>query len=68
MTFPQSEENLQWYGRMVAAYNALLSEADKRALREWDFENIEAGNGLTTGDWPGWAPLIGPPPWKVAAN
>jgi len=60
-----SEEHMAWYRKMIDAYDNLLSEEEKRALAEWEKNNLP---DKATSDWPGWIKYIGPPPWKVRAN
>jgi hypothetical protein len=62
-----TEENMEWYRKMVNVYETLLTDEEKRALAEW--EEIHLGKSdKGTSDWPGWVKHIGPPPWTVRAN
>ena len=61
-----TEENINWYRRMANAYDHLLTEEDKKALREWEQENLDGD--IATSDWPGWEAFIGFPPWKWREN
>lgn len=56
--------NLEWYRKLVDAYDRLLSPEEKVQLHEWEKEHLGDGN-LATSDWPGWERHIGLPPWRV---
>ncbi len=62
-----TEENMDWYRRMLHAYEHLLTDEEKTSLHSWEQENLD-GENVSTSDWPGWQKYIGPPPWKWRSN
>jgi hypothetical protein len=63
----QSNNNIEWYQKMIDAYNNLLSADEKKDLAEWEKQNLGETEKATS-DWPGWVKFIGLPPWKVISN
>jgi hypothetical protein len=53
---------LDWFTRMVDA-SVKMSEADRRALNEWEAANLD-GKKAATSDWPGWEKYLGKKPDK----
>lgn len=51
---------LAWFGRMVDTYRQ-MSPPVKTELEDWEKVNLD-GCAVGTSDWPGWLPLISPPP------
>lgn len=62
-----SEENVQWYSRMVELFENTLSEKEKQDLERWEKKNLDSET-VATSDWPGWKKYIGPPPCKWRSN
>ena len=66
--FPtMTEENINWYKKMVDAYNNVLSLEEKQELTDWEKINM-VDSAKATSDWPGWIKYIGLPPWKYRSN
>lgn len=61
-----TEENINWYKKMVDTYNSLSPE-EKQELADWEKGNLVDSNKATS-DWPGWVKYIGLPPWKYRSN
>jgi hypothetical protein len=66
MSTKQTEYQKQFedYFRRLVEATATLPEEERKALEEWEAENVGKPNGLATSDWPGWVKYIGDPPWK----
>jgi len=64
---PMSNENMDWYQKMLDVYNNILSDDEQKELAEWEKENLGQSEKATS-DWPGWIKYIGLPPWKVKSN
>lgn len=56
----QCDARLEYYRSMVSAAEAMAPD-ERAEFDEWDQDR--PGN-VGTSDWPGWLPLIGPPPWS----
>lgn len=52
-----SVDSYGWYAKMLGAY-AVMSDSLKDSLHQW-----ESRSGGETSSWPGWASIIGVPPW-----
>ena len=50
----------EWLGMAVGAYRVMSSKL-RAELHHWEAANLD-GSTIATSDWPGWTPLIGPPP------
>ncbi len=59
------EQGLEWYRKMINAYDELLTSEEKAKLLEWEKENL-GREEIGTSDWPGWEKHIGLPPWQKA--
>ena len=62
-----TDENMNWYRKMVDTYNNKLSAKEKQELGDWEKANLPNSEKAKT-DWPGWIKYIGLPPWKYRAN
>jgi DNA-binding MarR family transcriptional regulator len=56
------DDMISWYARMVEAFTK-MPEADRRALKEWEAENL-GDKRLATSDWPEWEKYVGKKPDK----
>jgi len=51
--FPtMTDENMNWYKKMVDTYNNELSAKEKQELVDWEKANLPNSEKATT-DWPG---------------
>ncbi len=62
-----TKDHIEWYRKLVHAYEHVLTEEEKDALHEWERQHLD-GTTVGTSDWPGWKKHIGLPPWKWKAN
>lgn len=53
---------MDWFEAMHRAYEG-FSDEQRAEFHAWEKSNID-GHSVATSDWPGWEPLIGPPPMR----
>ena len=68
LSLPNDRLAIGWYRRMQHALDNEMSPDEVAEFERWEAEHVKGDGEFTSTDWPGWARIIGPPPWEYGKN